>query len=342
MALSAACVSVGLSLVSTFLLVPFFKYIARVTRLLDVPDGILKNHKQPVPYLGGVAVFFGCLVPFFYFFSATVFDQWHFFTGLLVLLIVGLLDDIYRISPAKKFAGQLVACVIFIKGGALFNKHIFSHILPLPVQSPELFSVLNGLLSAFWILTCINAFNLIDIMDGLASSVAFVSALFFIGTALFFNVGWLAAFLGCFCAALCAFFWYNKPPATMYLGDAGSLWIGGALACMPFFLHWGASFRGQLLVPLFFLAVPLIEICSLIIIRTSKKIPFYYGSPHHFICYLKKRGWNTVTVLLLTIFTAALFGALGFFVAFQDIALSVSTLCFLLGTFLWVFSVFFI
>ncbi len=200
MAFFAACVSVSLSLVSTFLLVPCFKYIARVTRLLDVPDGVLKNHKQPVPYLGGVAVFFGCLVPFFYFSPTVLFNQWHFFTGLLVLLLVGLLDDIYRISPAKKFAGQCIAWVFFREEGLIFDTHIFFEVLPFCLQSSFVISILNEMASLFWILTCMNAFNLIDIMDGLASSTALVSALFFMGVALFFNVSWVVVFLGCFCS----------------------------------------------------------------------------------------------------------------------------------------------
>ena len=103
----------------------------------------------------------------------------------------------------------------------------------------------------------------------------------------------LCSFLG----ALVAFLWYNKPPARIYLGDAGSLFIGGFLATVPFLLHWGTYNQYGYLAPIIILAIPLLECYSLILIRWYKGIPFYQGSPDHFCLYLQGGGWSKSVIL---------------------------------------------
>jgi UDP-GlcNAc:undecaprenyl-phosphate GlcNAc-1-phosphate transferase len=112
----------------------------------------------------------------------------------------------------------------------------------------------------------------------------------------------LASFLG----PLCAFFIYNRPPARIYLGDAGSLFIGGFLGTVPFLFDWGTYNWYGYLTPIIILGIPLLECVSLIVIRSYKGIPFYQGSPDHFSCYLINNGWYKTSVLwyvsLLSIF----------------------------------------
>lgn len=148
-------------------------------------------------------------------------------------------------------------------------------------------------LSVVWILTIINAYNLVDVMDGLATVLAIGATFSFCciaaaGAAHFDVLILLLAFLG----PLCAFFMYNKPPAAMYLGDTGSLFIGGFLSCVPFLFNWNLHNPYGLFAPIIILAVPLLEVGMLILIRTYKGIPFYQGSPHHFSMYLQKKGFS--------------------------------------------------
>lgn len=99
--------------------------------------------------------------------------------------------------------------------------------------------------------------------------------------------------------ALIAFFWYNRPPAKIYLGDAGSLFIGGFLATIPFLFNWGLYNNCYgFLTPAIILAIPLLEVTFLVIIRSYKGIPFYQGSPDHFCLYLKMNGWSIWEILL--------------------------------------------
>ncbi len=305
------------SSIITFFATPWLRSIAFKAGILDTPDGILKNHEQPIAYLGGVAVFFGFMVSS-YFFLAYGFNSYLFFVGLTILLIVGLIDDVYAISPLKKFVGQICACLFFLKAGLLFKERFFFETLPYFLHSAKIVNFLNIFFSSWWMLTIINAFNLIDIMDGLAIAVSFVAAASFCIMAILSGNYLLAVLMSSLCGSLIAFFWYNKPRASMYLGDAGSLFIGGVLATAPFFLNWGSSGRAHGLVPFFVLFVPLLEVAALIVIRTWKKIPFYYGSPHHFVSYFKRRRYSVRKILAITFVISSLSGALGLLVAFRD------------------------
>src|SRR3989338_8864859 len=106
--IAAAC----LSCTFTFCLIPLLRYIAFKTGTLDIPNGELKKHEEPTPYLGGVGVFLGCMVSAFYFLPSGIASPF-FFLGLSFLMLVGLIDDIYAITPFKKFLGQCVACFCF-------------------------------------------------------------------------------------------------------------------------------------------------------------------------------------------------------------------------------------
>jgi UDP-GlcNAc:undecaprenyl-phosphate GlcNAc-1-phosphate transferase len=118
----------------------------------------------------------------------------------------------------------------------------------------------------------------------------------------------LTAFLG----SLCAFLWYNRPLASIYLGDAGSLFIGGFLATTPFLLNWGTYITYGYISPIVILGIPLLEVVSLIIIRCYKGIPFYRGSSDHFACYLQAKGWKKDHILLYVFGLSSMLGTIAF------------------------------
>lgn len=272
-----------LSLLITLYLVPICSILARHFNFLDIPDGSLKRHKEPTPYLGGVAVYCGFLMGL----ALTVPFQSNlslFLIGCTLLLFLGLIDDLVALSSLQKFIGQCFIALCFLKIDLLLKESFFVNIWLVP-------------LLVFWIATIINAFNLIDIMDGLATTVALTSSLVFFGIALFSQAYVVALLLAAFIGSLVGFLWYNKPPARIYLGDAGSLFIGGVLGTIPFLLPWGSYNSLGFLVPLGILSVPLLEVTSLVIIRTYKGIPFFKGSPDHFACYLMARGWQKQFIL---------------------------------------------
>jgi UDP-GlcNAc:undecaprenyl-phosphate GlcNAc-1-phosphate transferase len=114
-----------------------------------------------------------------------------------------------------------------------------------------------------------------------------------------------------FAGSLTAFLYFNNPPAHIYLGDAGSLLIGGFLAAIPSMISWGQYDFFGFLAPLIILFVPFAELGTLIMVRSWKGIPFYQGSPHHFCHYLRKAGWSTFAILCFVV----MWNLLLFFVA---------------------------
>lgn len=272
------------SFLFTLYLVPLFITIARKFNIMDYPNGTIKNHKEPTPYLGGAAIYLGFLMTLGLVFP---FDNqfFLFLIGSSLLFYVGLIDDLTPLRPGQKFIGQCIAVLCFLKAGFYLKAHIFSNFWNIPI-------------SALWMLMLINAFNLIDIMDGLASTVALWSSIGFFIVALIAQQYLVAMLLLAFMGTLVAFLRFNAPPAQIYLGDAGSLFIGGFLGTIPFLFNWGTFTWYGFLVPIILLAIPLLEVFGLILIRSYKKIPFYQASLHHFAMYLKNKGLSVRQILI--------------------------------------------
>jgi len=335
----------GAAFLSALYFVPLVVRAARRLSFLDRPDGNVKQHVKPVPYLGGVAVFVAfCLtIAFVYPFENKI--LW-LISGTTFLLFLGLVDDLNVLSPLKKITGQLLAVLCLLKGGFAFKTDFFT-------------TLINVAASGFWMLSVINAFNLVDVMDGLATLLAIVSGASLFIIALVLGVYEISLLLITLLGALAAFFWYNKPPAKIYLGDAGALFIGGFIAAVALLFPWMRILREysalpslvrdnlflevvvSAIVPIVLVGLPLLEVTCLVVIRRWKGIPFYRGSPHHFSIYLQRRGWSVTRVLMfvgvvssaLAVFaTSFMFGAVSFW-------LFLSGLIFFL--IFWLFFIFF-
>jgi UDP-GlcNAc:undecaprenyl-phosphate GlcNAc-1-phosphate transferase len=268
---------------------PITRKVAKRYNLYDVPDGRLKTQKEPVAYLGGIIIYFAFISPIGLLFP---FNQQ--LLGILfassILLIVGLFDDLKALSPGIKFLFQIIATYILIKSGIIIN------IAAIPIW-------LNYSLSFLWILTVINAFNIIDIMDGLASSVGILCSLTIFVISLY-NQNYVISILSVSLAgAILGFLKYNWQPARIYLGDTGSMFIGlivGSLAIMTDYTTYNewAFLSGFLLM-----SVPIFDLVYVIILRLiSGKNPFF-GSPDHFSLRLRKKyqlsSAQTVRIIIL-------------------------------------------
>jgi UDP-GlcNAc:undecaprenyl-phosphate GlcNAc-1-phosphate transferase len=146
-------------------------------------------------------------------------------------------------------------------------------------------------------LLIINAFNLVDIMDGLASTIALCCACNFLLIAIFTQQYLPALLLCAMIGSIGAFLCFNRPRASIYLGDAGSLFIGGLFSTIPFLFPWGSINVYGYIIPIIVLAIPLLEVCGLIFIRTYKGLPFYKPSKDHFMHYLKRNHFSEIGIL---------------------------------------------
>jgi len=249
--------------------------------------------------MGGVAIYCGFLAGLAFTMPAES-RIFLLLIGTTLLLFVGLIDDLFVLKPYQKFFAQAIIALCFLKTGFYLKEHFFYNIWNMP-------------LSFLWIMTVINAFNLVDVMDGLATTIAITSSITLLIIAFYLNHPIVIILLSSFLGSLCAFLWYNKPPARIYMGDAGSLFIGGLLATIPFLFDWGTYNPYGYLTPIIILAVPLLECFSLIIIRWYKHIPFYQGSPDHFCLYLRSNGWGKPRILLYVVALSFYLGAVSLF-----------------------------
>ena len=272
-------VLIVLGFVLACLLAMYFTPLARQAALrfgiVDRPDGRLKQQSEPVPYLGGLAVFLAYLVALGLVFSFNSLLLGLLLAGTLTLL-VGLVDDFGVLTPAAKLAGQAVAVFVLLRSGAVI----------------ELTEVPQGLrwpLAALWLFAVCNAFNLLDVMDGLAAGVGAVAALAFGVMALSTGEYPEAAASLALAGALCGFLVFNVHPARIYLGDAGSLAIGLTLGALAIAIRWSDKSPAGFLAPLAILGVPLADTVYVSLLRARAGRPFWHGSPDHFP--LRLRAW---------------------------------------------------
>ncbi len=310
-----------LSFLITIYITPLLIRVAYKFAIVDKPDGKLKIHERSIPYLGGIAVYLGFLVA-----SSLVMPfENNFFLFVIastILLFVGLLDDLIVLSPSQKFFGQILAVLCYIKAGFYLKGIFFGN-------------TWNIILSFLWVLGLINAFNLIDVMDGLACTLAICIALSYGVFAIILGNYNLLLLLAAFIGSVAGFLFFNKPPARIYLGDSGSLFLGGLLACVPFTISWSEYNQYGYVIPIIICAIPLLECGTLILVRTYKKIPFYRGSPDHFSIFLQAKGWCKNSVLLLSFICTALCVIVSLALFFNIIPFVVVVICSILFVVWW-------
>jgi UDP-GlcNAc:undecaprenyl-phosphate GlcNAc-1-phosphate transferase len=273
--------------------------------VVDAPDGKLKNHSAPVAYLGGLAVFTAFLLSL-----GMTFD---FDRELLALLLastivtaVGLIDDFGVLTPKPKVIGQVVAIFVLLKAGVILQ------LVFLPWWARYLITIV-------WLVGMSNAFNLLDIMDGLASGVAVIAGTYLLVVAVL-NERWVvAAFTVALVGSLAGFLRYNFPPATIYLGDSGSLFIGLSLGALAMVMDYTEHSDLGFLAPLYILALPLIDTAYVVVLRVRAGRKIYHGSPDHFPLRLRVRLGGSTTRTVLVIYAAGVvLGGLGLAVMYME------------------------
>ncbi len=217
-----------------------------------------------------------------------------FWFTLALVFLVGAVDDLVKLSPLAKFAGQSVAAVLFIAfvststwGGDLY---LVIGWWALPVWY-------------FWIVGTTNSLNLLDNMDGLAPSVGLVAALGF--TWLGQGADWALVPLA---GALAAFLCFNRPPAGLYLGDSGSHLVGFALAVLPLY---GMPLN-RWWIPVLVLGVPLVDTLFVSLTRIFRGVSPFQGGKDHLSHRLLRKGvpeaWVSVIFALATLVLVLLAG----------------------------------
>ena len=297
--------------ITAFVITPLFRNIARRFKIMDYPGG-RKLQANPVAYLGGLAIItpitLGSFLLIFTSFSIDLKQQLYFGLILpaLVIAIVGLLDDIYQLPPWPRFISQSAVGVIT------------SFILYLSGAGVEIFDnqFLNSSATILWVVTIINALNFIDNMDGLATCISIVASLTLF-TLSYLNNQYLVAALSLAIFASClGFLFWNKKPASIYLGDAGSLYLGFLLAAISIRIDLdNDSAPIRALVLILILAIPIVDTIQVVVSRIVKGKSPFLGGRDHISHLLLNRGLSQRAVLFILTSLATLFAIVAILLA---------------------------
>ena len=260
------------ALALTLVLTPIVREINRRLGMVDKPDPRRIN-KVPIPRGGGAALFLGLFGSFFVYVLATG-SRWvgsgvgshslRFAALSTAVFLLGLADDKWNLPPKLKLLGQL-AIAFF----AWFWADLGFHTL-----WPSIPPALDCALTMFWIVGAVNAFNLIDGLDGLASGIALIAVLGMAGALAFSGRPDQTMFHLAFAGALIGFLRYNYNPASVFLGDSGSMLIGFLVATLPLATQAANSFLVSVGVPLLAMGVPIFDTALAILRRSIRHLIF--------------------------------------------------------------------
>lgn len=254
-----------LSGIVSFALTPLVKRLAYRIGAIDVPKDARRMHKQPIPRLGGLAIFGGFLV------AAIVTGQLNtqrlwILAGAAVIVVLGIFDDRNALGAKFKFVIQIIAAAIPVVFGGLRIDMFTNPIL----FSDELYLKLGTLsipITILWIVAITNAVNLIDGLDGLAVGVSSIASMTMLAVALFIGETEIAIILAALAGACVGFMPYNLNPATIFMGDTGSTFLGYMLATLSiqglFKMYALISFA----VPFLILGLPIFDTAFAILRR---------------------------------------------------------------------------
>ncbi len=290
----------GLAFAISFIMTPLIREIAVRRSLLDAPATAIKTHKTPTPALGGVAIalgFFGSLAVIrllTHFPTGTLTNLRGMLLGALLVSLTGLIDDIKKpggLSVSTKFIVQIVAAALLIIYGIHMN---FLHPLYISIA-----------LSVVWTVGVTNAFNIIDIMDGLSSSQGLIAAAGFLLIALpseFIYVNFAsAALLG----GLLGFLpWNLSSKRKIFMGDSGALLVGFVLAAVSMGTNYDRANPLGVYAPLLLLAIPIYDTIFVAVMRMLRGSSPFKGSKDHYALRLEKAGLSRPQIVTFSALAA--------------------------------------
>ena len=259
--------------------------------------------RRPVPRLGGVVIYaavVGALLALFL--HSNVITQefrgalpafWRLLGPATLILLVGVADDIWGMKAGVKFLAQVGAALWLISTGV--------QILHLSLPWGQTFELgwLSPVLTLLWLVALTNAFNLIDGLDGLAAGVGFISASAIAVTAMMIDDKMVVVLCVALAGALLGFLRHNFNPATIFLGDSGSMFVGFVLAAGAVIWHQKSTTAIAVAAPLLAFALPMADTAVTVLRRTVRGQPIFVSDRHHIHHRLLALGLTSRRVVLL-------------------------------------------
>ena len=265
--------AMGISCIVT----PFVKWMARKVGAMDIPKDKRRMHNKPIPRMGGLGIFLGFLVSFLIFGEVNR-EVGGILIGATIIVLLGIVDDIKTLRALPKFFVQIVAAVAVVAHGCRIE-NVLGWELPLWLSYSA---------TVIWIVMLTNAVNFIDGLDGLAAGVSAISAGSMLMVALILvpepNATLSALVLAAILGGCMGFIPYNFNPASIFMGDTGSTFLGFMLASVSVFGLFKTYAMISFAVPFLVLGLPIFDICFAVIRRVAKgQSPMHAdrGHVHH-------------------------------------------------------------
>ena len=259
---AALVVALVVALVAT----PVVKNLAIRVKAVDVPKDGRRMHDHPIPRMGGLAIFLGFLLSVLLFLDLNA-QMRGMLLGAVIIVVLGIFDDIYSLRAMFKFVVQIIAALVAVLSGnvieTLSNPNVFS------ADPYWNLGILAVPATVIWIVAITNAVNLIDGLDGLACGVSTISSMTLLVIALVVSEGNVAILMAALAGGCIGFLPYNMNPAKIFMGDTGSTFLGYILAVVSiqglFKFYTIISFA----VPFLMLGLPIFDTCFAIFRRVS-------------------------------------------------------------------------
>lgn len=312
------------ALLIALLATPLFRAIAIRLRIYDMPDQQLKPHARPIPYLGGLAIALGVVLPLvaigLWGGLENARPLWAVVIGIVIIVVAGLLDDLVSLAPWQKIVAQVAAALVLVAGGVIFRAvpGRFGDVQWLSPDSALL--VLLGIgFQVFLVVAACNATNLLDGLDGLCSGVTAIITVGFLLLATSI-AGWhtwgnapnyqfsiliIIISMALFGAAM-GFLPYNFNPASIFMGDAGSMLLGFVCATLMIMFSEKPGMVKWFISSLLIFGLPIFDTGLAYTRRKLNGKPVFQGDRSHFYDQLVDRGL-TVRQAVIVCYAMALF-----------------------------------
>jgi UDP-GlcNAc:undecaprenyl-phosphate GlcNAc-1-phosphate transferase len=278
--------------------------------LVDAPHG-RKQHQGHIPLIGGMAMFLGFLFALLTL-SISLANYRSLIAGCAVLVFIGVLDDFHELSTRSRFIAQVIAALLMASWGGMtlqnlgnlfFYNDLILHAWVLP-------------LTVIAVVGVINAVNMTDGVDGLAGGVTLIELVFLLFLAVSGGQFFAAHILVLICAVVLAFLIFNFPlphrkQALVFMGDAGSMFLGFVLVWFLIELSQGANRVAHPVTMLWIMTLPLLDIGGVLVRRLQKRVSLFMPDREHLHHVLQDLGWSNLQVTLSMCGMAVLFGLIG-------------------------------